>query len=177
MNIPNILTLIRLGLIPIFVLVFFTTDKLFYPIIIFIIAGITDITDGYIARKYNKVTKTGIVLDPIADKLMLITVLLCLNYKNFIPYWVPVIVIIKELAMIMGGILIYNKDYTVIPANFFGKIATLLFYISVFILYFNNSLGLYFLYGSVLATLIAFFTYTLNYFKLKKNSKKRFPKK
>lgn len=173
MNIPNILTLIRLFLIPIFVLVFFTNESLLYPIIIFIIAGITDVADGYIARKYNKVTKAGIVLDPIADKLMLITVLLCSSYKDFVPYWLPLVVIIKELIMITGGVLLYNKDYTVIPANIFGKIATSLFYVSVFILYFNNNIGVYFLYGSVLTTLIAFFTYFLNYIKIKNSRKKK----
>ena len=77
MNLPNILTTIRLLLIPVFVLVFFSygTQGLIYGAIIFLIAGFTDVLDGHIARKFNLVTKYGIVLDPLADKLMLLTVL------------------------------------------------------------------------------------------------------
>lgn len=68
MNLPNILTLFRMFLIPIFILVFFSNIKnnIFYSIILFLIAGLTDVLDGYIARKKNLVTKWGIVLDPLS---------------------------------------------------------------------------------------------------------------
>jgi cardiolipin synthase len=67
MNIPNILTLFRLFLIPIFILLFFSNifNYLFYSVLIFLVAGITDILDGYIARKYSLITKLGTVLDPL----------------------------------------------------------------------------------------------------------------
>ncbi|CAM2866929.1 CDP-diacylglycerol--glycerol-3-phosphate 3-phosphatidyltransferase [Hathewaya histolytica] len=172
MNIPNILTIIRLFLIPLFVIVFYSNNSIAYAIFIFVLSGITDVLDGYIARKYNQITKIGIMLDPIADKLMLVTVLLCLSTKKYIPYWVPIVIIIKELTMICGGFLLYNKQDTVVPANPFGKLATFLFHISILILYFNYALGRYLLYASVIATLLAFFTYFINYLKVKEYKNK-----
>lgn len=173
MNIPNILSIIRLGLIPLFIFLFFSayTNSLIYAIIIFLISGITDVLDGYIARKFNLITKLGTVLDPLADKLMLITVLLCLGIKSYIPLWLPIIVIIKEISMICGGFFLYNKD-TVVPSNIFGKLATFLFYVSISILYFNNKIGLYMLYASLIATLIAFISYLTKYIELRKYENK-----
>ncbi|MFD3155392.1 CDP-diacylglycerol--glycerol-3-phosphate 3-phosphatidyltransferase [Haloimpatiens sp. FM7330] len=170
MNIPNVLTLIRFFLIPFFILVFFSTtnNSLLYSILIFLTAGFTDILDGYLARKYNLITKWGIVMDPLADKLMLITVLTCLVIKNYIPLWVLLIIIFKELAMIVGGTLLYNKDM-VIPSNTFGKLSTFLFYISIFTLTFNEILGKLLIYISVISALIAFVNYLVLYNRKLKN--------
>ncbi|KAJ49007.1 cardiolipin synthase [Clostridium tetanomorphum] len=168
MNLPNILTLFRMFLIPIFILVFFSNIKnnIFYSIILFLIAGLTDVLDGYIARKKNLVTKWGIVLDPLADKLMLLTVLTCLTINDIIPLWIIIIVSIKELAMIIAGAILYNKDF-IIPSNIFGKMATLMFYISIFILNFNSKYGEYLLDIAVLSALLAFTNYLLFYLKQK----------
>ena len=77
MNIPNLLTIIRFILIPLFVYFYFSNEQFSLEIaaIVFILSGITDTLDGYIARRFNQVTRLGTVLDPLADKLMLITVL------------------------------------------------------------------------------------------------------
>lgn len=166
MNIPNILTLFRLFLIPVFVIVFFSTLPLKYSILIFLIAGFTDILDGYIARRYNLITKWGIVLDPLADKLMLLTVLACLVIKHYIPVLVLIIIACKEIFMIMSGILLYTNG-TVIPSNVYGKLASLLFYISIFILMFNEQLGIYMLYISVVSSIIALVNYFVVYYKNK----------
>ena len=174
MNVPNILTLFRLFLIPVFILIFFSglPNYLLYSIIIFLLAGITDVLDGYIARKYNLVTKWGIVLDPLADKLMLITVLTCLVTANFIPLWILIVVVIKELLMIIAGGILYNKN-TLIPSNLYGKVATCLFYLSIFIISFNVKAGDYLLYIAVVSTIIAFINYLSLYIKGKsKNNKK-----
>lgn len=132
----------------------------------FLIAGLTDVLDGYIARKKNLVTKWGIVLDPLADKLMLLTVLTCLTINDIIPLWIIIIVSIKELAMIIAGAILYNKDF-IIPSNIFGKMATLMFYISIFILNFNSKYGEYLLDIAVLSALLAFTNYLLFYLKQK----------
>lgn len=172
MNIPNILTLIRMFLIPLFILVFFSnlSNNLIVSILIFLIAGLTDILDGYIARSYNLVTRWGIVLDPLADKLMLITVLSCLVIKSYIPLWILIIVSCKELFMIIAGIFLYNKD-VIIPSNALGKFATIAFYLSIVILYFNQRLGHYFIYTAVIITLIALINYFVSYFKTHKHTK------
>lgn len=168
MNLPNILTLFRLLLIPGFVSLFFSrlSNNLIYSILIFLTAGVTDILDGYIARKYNLTTKLGVVLDPLADKLMIITVLACLAIKKYIPLWILVVIFIKELFMILAGIRLYSKD-TVIPSNNFGKLTTILFYLAIFVLIFNINLGTLLIYISVISALIAFINYLILYLRRK----------
>lgn len=168
MNIPNILTLFRLFLIPVYILFFFSTltNSLILSILIFLLAGVTDILDGYIARKYNLITKWGTVLDPLADKLMLLTVLSCLVIRSYIPLWILIIVAVKEIFMIVSSTFLYKKD-TVIPSNIFGKITTFLFYLSIFILTFNEAFGEYMLYIAVLSTIIALMNYLVVFFKKK----------
>ena len=169
MNIPNIITIFRMILIPIFVITFFSglNYSLLLAIIIFLIAGLSDILDGYIARKYNLVTQIGIVLDPLADKIMLITALFCLTIRGYIPVWILIIVTCKEVFMILNGIILYSRN-KVIPANKFGKTATILFYFSILVLVFDNYLGLYFMYLAVFIAVISLITYFLAYLDLKK---------
>lgn len=173
MNIPNLLTLFRLILIPCFIFVFFSQSQnsLLHSILIFLLAGFTDFLDGYIARKYKIVTKVGIVLDPLADKLMLVTVLTCLLIKSYIPAWVLIVIAAKELFMIFCGLFLYKKG-TVIPSNIFGKLSTIFFYISIFILSFAEKVGVYLLYFSVISALVALVNYALLYSKNKKTDNK-----
>lgn len=171
MNIPNILTIFRLFLIPVFFMVFFSgmPNYLLYSIIVFLTAGVTDVLDGYIARKYNLVTKWGIVLDPLADKLMLLAVLSSLSIKNIIPSWIFIVVAMKEVLMIISGLFLYKKD-TVIPSNIFGKASTLLFYISIFTIGFNPMAGDNLLYIAVASAVIALINYVIIYFRNHKNN-------
>lgn len=164
MNIPNILTAIRLLLVPVFIVVFFSNipHAILISIIIFLFAGLTDVLDGYIARKYNMITKWGSVLDPLADKLMSLTVLLSLTIKGVIPIWVLVIIGIKEVLMIIGGAILFNKG-TFVPARIYGKVATLIFYAAIFALAFDRHLGLFLIYVTVFAALFAFYKYIENY--------------
>jgi cardiolipin synthase (CMP-forming) len=168
MNIPNLLTLFRVFLIPIFILIFFSNinNSLLISILIFLIAGFTDILDGYIARKYNLTTKFGMVLDPLADKLMLLTVLTCLVIYDYTSMWILIIVGAKEVFMIISAIFLYN-DNTIIPSNIFGKVSTFLFYISIFILSLDLSFGDYFLYAAVASAVVALVNYLSIYIKNK----------
>ncbi len=135
--IPNILTVIRLCLIPVFILLFFSSipSGQFYALLVFIVAGITDVLDGQIARRYNLVSVFGTLLDPLADKLMLLAALICLALVGIVPVWALVIVYLKELFMICTGALLYfRREKFVIPANHFGKTATVAFSTAVFLL-------------------------------------------
>lgn len=174
MNIPNVLTVIRFTLIPLFILAFFSSsnNSLLYSAYIFIFAGITDVLDGYIARKYNLITKWGQAMDPLADKLMQLTVLLCFTIEGLLPIWAITIVGVKELMMIFGGIFLYTKkDKIVIPANKYGKIATVIFYIAII------SVVLEFAYSTILigiaiaVTVYAFIRYFMAGVKEVKNKK------
>lgn len=160
MNVPNILTLLRLLLVPVFLISFFSNSphNLQIAVAVFFIAGFTDVLDGYIARKYNLVTKFGAVLDPLADKLMLLSVLFCLSFKSYIPFFVFFIILAKEVSMIIVGIFLYNKN-VVIPSNIFGKLASVLFYVAILFTFSSPIIGRVLIYIAVLSALVAFFNY------------------
>ncbi len=169
-HIPNILSTFRIMLVPIFAIVFFSGHKnaSYLALAIFVIAGITDVIDGYMARKYKLITKVGTVLDPLADKLMQLTALICLAIADAIPLWITLLVIAKELAMIITGIYMYfRKIQTVIPSNRFGKSATVLFSLAIFItILYPDSLGsLLLVIAALLLKLSALASYIYQYFK------------
>ncbi|HHY77462.1 MAG TPA: CDP-alcohol phosphatidyltransferase family protein [Clostridiales bacterium] len=130
---PNMLTSLRIALVPPMIYSYlympYYGEKMAF--FIFAISAMTDILDGHIARKHDMITKLGTILDPFADKMMLITVLTMFVLRKKINHWILVIVAFKELIMVLGGYLLYNND-TVIPANIYGKISTFVFYVSGF---------------------------------------------
>ena len=133
MNLPNKLTILRIILVPIMVAVAyipFTNTVLGINIsfvimnLIFIIASITDKLDGSIARKNNQVTTFGKFLDPLADKILVLSAMLILVEKNLLPAIIPIIVIIREFAVSGYRLIVVNKEGKVIPANMWGKLKT-----------------------------------------------------
>ena len=141
-HVPNILTIIRFLLIPIIIL-FAIKNNYIATIIILTISGITDILDGYIARKFNFISDFGKLMDPLADKATQVALLGTLTIKGIIPLWIIVIVIIKEFLMISGASFLYGKEL-VVSSKWYGKLATVLFYVaivcSLFLEYWNGSL-------------------------------------
>ena len=97
-NIPNILSCIRILLVFVFLFVFFVVDNIYLALLIFLIAGATDVIDGYLARRNNWITNLGKILDPVADKLMQCTVLLSLLIKGLVPVWFVVPFFVKEIT-------------------------------------------------------------------------------
>ena len=141
-HLPNILTIIRFLLIPI-IIIFALKDNYITTIIILTISGLTDILDGYIARHFNFITDFGKLMDPLADKATQITLLAVLTIQKIIPLWILVIVLLKEFLMVSGASFLYGKEL-VVSSKWYGKLATVLFYIaivcSLFILYWNGNL-------------------------------------
>lgn len=136
-HIPNILSSIRLLLVPVFPLVYFSNSKeaQTYALIVFLVASITDLLDGYIARKFQLITKIGTVLDPLADKTMQIAVLISLYIGEALPLWILVAFLAKELFMITSGTILYwRKEKMVIPSHFVGKAATVVMAIALTLL-------------------------------------------
>ncbi len=175
MNIPNILTTVRLFLIPIFVIIFFSGYENSYLIAaaIFLFAGVTDVLDGYIARRYDMITNWGKLMDPLADKLMQLTVIFCLTYMGLVPLWAILIILIKELLMILGSVLLYRREI-VVGASWYGKVATVIFYLAIIliiILDLNDIQRTALIGAAVGSTLFAFVRYSVNF----KNI--RFPRK
>jgi len=164
MNIPNLITIFRIILIPVFLMIFNSNieNKVLYAGLVFLLAGFSDVLDGYIARKYNLTSRLGAILDPFADKLMSFAVLISFTIVGFIPYWILFILLIKETIMIMGGIMLYlRKDEAFIPSNRFGKNATLALYISITSIVFKapEYLSSLFLVITVILNVSAFLSY------------------
>ena len=133
MNLPNKITVARMLLIPIMIIVPYlgfnnilfgsVTIGSFITLIIFLIASFTDFLDGYLARKNNLVTTFGKFLDPIADKLLVLSALIMLVEQGIIPGWIPIIIAAREF--IVSGIrLLAAGDGKVIAASWYGKVKT-----------------------------------------------------
>ena len=177
-NIPNILSIIRICLVGVFIFVFFHNypDNLLWALIVFLTAGLTDVIDGFLARRFNWITNLGKILDPFADKLMQCTVLVCMVTKRLIPLWLVIPFILKEFLMLLGGLLIIKKRRVVVVSNIFGKMTVVFFYAAVVLcITARDFLGqhptvLYIVCSLVLvAAISALVNYATTYFKSLKN--------
>ena len=130
-HIPNILTVLRFVLIP-GIITAIVREQYILAFIILTLSGLTDILDGYIARKFNFITDFGKLIDPLADKATQISILATLTIVGIIPKFILIIIIIKEFAMISGASFLYGKDL-VVSSKWYGKLATVLFYIAIVI--------------------------------------------
>ena len=129
LNIPNALTVLRMILIIPFVI--FYVNKQYIPaVVVLIISGITDALDGFIARNFNQFTELGKMLDPLSDKLTQGSVALCLaiQYPILLPFFL--VFIIKEAGMVIAALVLIKKRKKPCGSKWYGKIATILFYIS-----------------------------------------------
>lgn len=176
MNIPNILTTIRLFMVPLYVLVF-ALEKGSHECaaLIFLLASITDVADGYIARKYNLSTRWGQVMDPLADKCMQIAVIISLFSAGLVPAWFIILLIVKELLMICVSAFLYSKK-TYVKANRAGKINTVLMFLIMILLLLcptvNETLKLILLSISALFSVLTGSVYIYMYFVQDKRFKK-----
>lgn len=176
MNIPNILTLIRFLLVPVFGYLSFKGYYLM-AVLVFIVAGITDVLDGYIARKYNMTTDFGKFADPLADKLMQVTALAFLTRVGLIPMVILIVIIAKDIFIGLGSLLLYKKKNYVASANWYGKLATVIFYFAVIMVIFirlegvsgkyTDILSNIFIFIAIISTFFAFFMYSLKYRKIR----------
>ena len=139
-HVPNILTILRFLFIPI-ILYFIFVGNYIVGFIFFTISGITDILDGFIARKYNFISNFGKLMDPLADKLTQISVLASLVIVDIISVWILVIVVLKELIMVIGASFLYGKD-VVVYSKWYGKLATVLFYLAIVISLITKQFGI-----------------------------------
>ncbi|MEF9990485.1 MAG: CDP-diacylglycerol--glycerol-3-phosphate 3-phosphatidyltransferase [Romboutsia sp.] len=157
MNLPNKLTLFRIFLIPIFILVMLLNipNKFLIACIIFIVASITDAMDGHIARKYNLVTDFGKFMDPLADKLLVISALTCMIEAGLVNSWMVIIIVSRELTVsILRAIA--AADGKVIAASGGGKLKTISQMVAIVILLLGAHLNSkYLLVGGWICILVA----------------------
>ena len=174
--IPNLLSILRICLVPVFIITYFSdsNDIKINAVIIFAIAAFTDFLDGYIARRFEASSKLGLILDPLGDKLMIVAILMCLTIDGIIPFWAVIIVFLKELLMAIGGYVIHRAvKIPMPPAKFIGKASTVYFILICIILMLFRNIPYIFATGlitiAILLMLAAFTSYILEYNKLMKS--------
>ncbi|MFW6287158.1 MAG: CDP-alcohol phosphatidyltransferase family protein [bacterium] len=127
---PNILSISRIILIPFYIYFFIQTNYLIAGIL-FSISAITDFFDGYFARKYDLTTKLGRILDPFADKLTIISILMALTIKNIIPGYIAIIILIREVFIFLSSTISYLMGFDFINPTLIGKASIFLLYIAI----------------------------------------------
>ena len=153
MNLPNKLTIFRVILIPFFVF-FLLTDVLgangdYLALVIFIVASLTDMLDGKIARKYNLVTNFGKFMDPLADKLLVCSAMICLIPSGKLPTAIVIVIIAREF-IISGFRLIAAEHQIVIAASMWGKFKTTFQMLMVIVLILNVQMPFFQILGKIL---------------------------
>lgn len=148
-TVSNLLTFFRIILIVPFIL-FFLKENYVAACICVVLSGISDALDGFIARRFNQVTELGKILDPIADKLTLVAVIICVGMiiNDIIP--LVIILVTKDLLMLCGGYFLLKQGITPPAAKWFGKVSTAIFYVSIVIIVFGKA---FFNYENVVLTI------------------------
>ena len=132
-NIPNALSVLRIALIPAFVTLYLLGQD-WWAFGVLLVSGLTDAVDGFVARRFNMITDCGKLLDPLSDKLTQVAVVICLTtrYTELLP--LTVLCFVKESAQAIGGILLLRKKVQAQGAKWFGKVSTVLFYVTMLVI-------------------------------------------
>jgi len=164
--------------VPVFVLVYFAdaNEIKYYAILVYAVAGLSDFLDGFIARKFNAQSKLGKLLDPLGDKLMTFTVLICITVTSTVsrPFLISAVLVffVKEILMGIGGLVLHKKAHVELPpANFIGKASTFVFYaVFIAIMLFNipHFVVVILVYVAIGLALIALAGYIISYIKIMK---------
>lgn len=149
LTIPNLLSVIRICLIPVLA-VLYLKGYIWWSVVILVISGLSDFFDGKIARKFNQISNLGKMLDPIADKLTIfaLAIVLFIKFKGAQSEsmqafaWVFLLFIVKDIIMLLGGAVIIALGARPVPAAIYGKVATFMFYaVMVLIIAFGPEVG------------------------------------
>jgi len=177
LNVPNCISAFRILLVPVFILAYFLdshTTKT-YAIIVYAVAAFSDFLDGFIARRYKLVSHLGKFLDPLGDKLMQASALLCITIDRIIPWWAVVMFFAKEIAMGLGGIIIHRKKIEIPPSNILGKTSTVLFIaVCLALMIFRDiseDLAFYLIFSAVALMFMALGSYVITFISVIKSAK------
>lgn len=139
LTVPNAISVVRIIIVPFFAY-FYLRGNLMLSVGLLVLSGLSDLVDGWIARRFNQVTELGKLLDPLADKITQGVVAICLSIKT--PFIRPILMlfIIKEGLMVVCGLVLLRKKKRPCPAQWYGKVATTMFYITVTVIVFIRSI-------------------------------------
>jgi len=168
LNLPTLLTLSRIVLIPVFIFTVYLHPV--FGAIIFAIASLTDFLDGYFARRSGDITKFGIILDPIADKFLVISALIVLVDMERLAAWIAITIVVREFLVTGLRAVALSKDI-IIAAEIGGKIKTTLQVIAIICLILKNSLfgidlydiGIVLIWASLVLSIISGVQYTISF--------------
>lgn len=165
MTIPNLITLLRILLLPFFVYFFFSEAySVYYSLGILLVCGLTDALDGFIARRFHMASPLGQVLDPLADKLAILTIFISFLLRGFIPLWIAVVILAREVLVLLFSIyFLFSKTQLPEPIMT-GKYAITLLYVAVVLSIFHQGLSLFFLVIALVFSLSSSFSYALLFF-------------
>ncbi|OCT13129.1 CDP-diacylglycerol--glycerol-3-phosphate 3-phosphatidyltransferase [Paenibacillus pectinilyticus] len=162
MNIPNMLTFSRFVLIPVYLVLFFN-GHIRISFVILLVAGLTDILDGYIARTRKLITPMGVMLDPLADKCMMIAVILSLLISQMIPWQAAAAMFIRDAGMIIGSAFFHFRGKLTVPANVMGKLTTVLYYFAILFIVFELNFAITYLWFVIGVSFLTSFIYIFQF--------------
>jgi len=168
-HVPNLISLFRLLLIIPFTVLFqnfFNNGSIrYYIVMLCLIAYLSDILDGFIARKTNQISELGKIIDPLADKILVGGIVLSLFFIHQIPTYYLLIILLRDILIFVGGIIVTKKIGKVLPSNTLGKITVLSIgiFILINVLHYNSESQFYkiFLYISIMLSIISLAGYIL----------------
>jgi cardiolipin synthase len=137
--------------------------------LVLVVAGLTDILDGYWARSRGLVTQMGVMLDPLADKTMMIAVMISLLILGMIPWEAAIAIFIRDLGMIIGSAYIHFRGKLTLPANVLGKLTTLLYYLAILFVVFEASFAIVYLWFVIAVSFVTSFIYIIQFTVLNTN--------
>jgi cardiolipin synthase (CMP-forming) len=123
LTVPNVLSALRLVGVPVFLWLLFTHQDI-WAFVVLLLSGVTDYLDGKIARRFNLVSRVGELLDPLADRLYVLTTLVALTIRDIIPLWLLLVLVARDLFMGVVILLLKRVGQTGLPVHFVGKAAT-----------------------------------------------------
>lgn len=130
LTVPNVISFLRICSIP-YLAVLIAQHKMWPALIVLAIAALSDCIDGYIARTFNQVSKLGQILDPIADRLLIVCSTLALAFAKIIPWWALALVVLRDAIMAILIVILAQYDYGPLPVNFMGKTGTALLMLTI----------------------------------------------
>jgi cardiolipin synthase (CMP-forming) len=123
-TVPNLLSMARLAGVPLFLWLVLGPEEDGWALVLLMVSGITDYLDGYLARKLNQMSRFGQVLDPVADRLYILAVVIGLALRDVIPWWVALILPLRDLLLWILVPILRTRGYSALPVHFLGKAAT-----------------------------------------------------
>jgi cardiolipin synthase (CMP-forming) len=160
LNVPNALTIARFFLIPLYLYIFFAGHTAM-AFLVLVVAGATDVLDGYLARSKKQTTALGSMLDPLADKTMMLTVVFSFLYVEMIQWSEAIAMFIRDVGMIIGSAIFHFRGKKTVPANTMGKLTTVLYYLAIPLIMFEVRYALFYLWIVIIFSFVTSFIYIL----------------